>query len=81
LRQELAPEYNINVTSLEPGFVDTELTDTITDEEIKEKMGKMADQIDPLKAEDIAEAIYYAINQPKRSNINDVYIMPTSQKQ
>jgi hypothetical protein len=33
-----------------------------------------------MQAEDIAEAIYYAISQPGRVNINDVYIMPTEQQ-
>ena len=80
LRQELAPEFGINVTSIEPGFVATELMNTITDEEIKEKMSGMA-QMTPLESEDIAEAILYALSQPERANVNDVYIMPTEQKQ
>lgn len=81
LRQELAPNFNINVTSIEPGFVDTELTGTITDEEIKEGLLSNFEDMTPLEAEDIAEAIYYSLSQPKRANINDVYIMPTDQQQ
>ncbi|MUP45763.1 SDR family oxidoreductase [Gramella sp. BOM4] len=81
LRQELAPNFNINVTSIEPGFVDTELTDTITDDEIKDDLLSNFQEMTPLEAEDIAEAIFYALNQPKRANINDVYIMPTEQAQ
>lgn len=79
LRQELAPKYGINVTSIEPGAVATELTDTITDEDIKEQMKKMQ-QMDTLKADDIANAIHYALTQPKHVNINDVYIVPSEQK-
>ena len=81
LRQELAPNFNINVTSIEPGFVDTSLTETITDEEIKEGLLSNFKEMTPLEAEDIAEAIYYSMTQPKRANINDVYIMPTEQQQ
>ena len=81
LRQELAPNFNINVTSIEPGFVDTSLTDTITDDEIKEDMLSNFKEMTPLEAEDIAEAIYYSLTQPKRANINDVFIMPTEQAQ
>lgn len=81
LRQELAPEHNINITSIEPGFVDTELMSTITDEEIKSSIEEMTDDLTPLQSEDIAEAIAYALTQPKRVNVNDVYIMPTTQKQ
>ncbi|CAM4093730.1 SDR family oxidoreductase [Zobellia roscoffensis] len=79
LRQELAPKYGINVTSIEPGAVSTELTNTITDEDIKETFKEMQ-KMTFLEAEDIAEAIYYTLVQPARANINDVYIMPTDQQ-
>lgn len=79
LRQELAPKYGINVTSIEPGAVATNLTNTITDEDIKEKMSGMQDMT-TLEAEDIANAIYYALSQPKRVNINEIYIVPSDQK-
>ncbi|APG59605.1 SDR family oxidoreductase [Christiangramia salexigens] len=81
LRQELAPKYNINVTSIEPGFVETELTQSITDDEIKESLLSNFEEMTPLQAEDIAESIYYTLAQPKRANINDIYIMPTEQEQ
>lgn len=79
LRQELAPKYGINVTSIEPGAVATNLTDTITDEDIKDKMSEMK-EMTPLEAEDIANAIYYTLSQPKRVNINEIYILPSQQK-
>lgn len=41
LRKELAPEYGIKVTSIEPGAVDTALLETITDDDIKEKLQGM----------------------------------------
>ena len=78
LRKELAPKYGINVTSIEPGAVDTSLFEGITDEDIKEKMKGMKDMT-KLEAEDIANSIFYALNQPERVNINDVYLMPTEQ--
>jgi len=79
LRQELAPKYGINVTSIEPGAVATELTDTITDEDIKEHMQDMQNMT-TLEAEDIANAIHYALLQPNRVNINDIYLVPSEQK-
>ncbi|MDC6352689.1 SDR family oxidoreductase [Zeaxanthinibacter sp. PT1] len=79
LRQELAPKYGINVTSIEPGAVSTELMDTITDEDILEKLSAMQ-EMTTLEAEDIADAIIYALTQPKRVNINDVYVMPSEQQ-
>jgi len=81
LRQELAPTYGINVTSIEPGAVDTELTETITDKELMEDMQEVMGDVQPLEPNDIADAIFYALSQPGRTNINDVYIMPTTQKQ
>ncbi|QXP53180.1 SDR family oxidoreductase [Cellulophaga sp. HaHa_2_95] len=79
LRQELAPKYGINITSIEPGAVATNLTSTITDDDVKEMMKEML-EMETLEAEDIANAIYYALTQPDRVNINDVYIVPSEQK-
>lgn len=79
LRQELAPKYGINVTSIEPGATDSELLDTITDDDIKEKLKDMK-KMTRLEAEDIAEAIHYALTQPKRVNINTLFVMPTEQE-
>ena len=78
LRMELSPSDNIRVTSIEPGAVDTELIDTITDDEIKENMGWL-EKLTPLRAEDIAEAIRHALTQPKHVSINEVLIRPTGQ--
>lgn len=78
LRQELAPEYGIKVSSIEPGAVNTNLFDSITDDDIKEKLEGM-ESMTKLEAEDIANAIYYALSQPERVNVNNVYILPTDQ--
>jgi NADP-dependent 3-hydroxy acid dehydrogenase YdfG len=77
LRQELAPKYGICVTSIEPELY-TNLMDTITDEDILGKLSEMQ-KMTMLEPEDIAEA-FYALTQPSRVNINDVYIMPTEQQ-
>ncbi|WP_282075213.1 SDR family oxidoreductase [Maribacter aquivivus] len=79
LRQELAPKYGINITSIEPGAVATNLTSTISDEDIKEMMKEMQ-KMETLKAEDIANSIYYVLTQPNRVNINDVYLVPSEQQ-
>lgn len=79
LRQELAPAYGIRVTSIEPGAVATNLLDTITDEDILGNLSEMQ-KMTALEPEDIAEAIYYALKQPLRVNVNDVHILPTEQK-
>ena len=79
LRKELAPKHGINVTSIEPGAVDTSLFETITDEDIKEELKGMK-EMTTLEAEDIANAIFYAVSQPKRTNINNIHILPSEQQ-
>ncbi|MBI3253456.1 MAG: SDR family oxidoreductase [Nitrosopumilales archaeon] len=79
LRQELSPRSNIRITTIEPGVVATELTNTITDDSLKgfiENTKKMG----ALKAEDIANAILFAVQAPNHVNVNEILIRPTSQE-
>lgn len=79
LRKEVSKKYGINVTSIEPGAVDTSLFETITDEDVLEEMKDMQ-QMTSLQAKDIANAIFYAVNQPERANINNIHILPSEQQ-
>ncbi|WP_070121411.1 SDR family oxidoreductase [Bacillus marinisedimentorum] len=76
LNKELA-RTNIKSTSISPGAVATELTQTITDEDILSGFAKQ--QMTPLQSEDIANAVYYAISQPEGVEVNEVIVRPTSQ--
>jgi NADP-dependent 3-hydroxy acid dehydrogenase YdfG len=79
LRQE-ALHANIRVTIIEPGFVATELQSHNEGNPIvMEAMDKMREQIDPLEASDIADAIAYALTRPQHVSINEVLIRPTKQ--
>jgi NADP-dependent 3-hydroxy acid dehydrogenase YdfG len=78
LRQELLEDH-IRVTMVEPGAVETELPEHITDEEARESLNAMLEQLDPLKAEDIANAIVYVVTQPQRVSINEILIRPSQQ--
>jgi NADP-dependent 3-hydroxy acid dehydrogenase YdfG len=78
LRQELL-EDNIRVTMVEPGAVETELSDHITDEEASEGLSSLLEQLEPLQAEDIANAIVYVVTQPERVSINEILIRPSQQ--
>ncbi|HEX7064995.1 MAG TPA: SDR family oxidoreductase [Bacillales bacterium] len=78
LRQEESPKSNIRTTIISPGAVATELTETITDEDVKSMFGKMA--LEPIESEDIGRAIRYAIEQPDSVSINEILVRPTSQK-
>lgn len=77
LRQELI-EDNIRVTIVEPGAVATELADHITDEDARESISGLM-TLERLQAEDIAEAIIYAVTQPERVSVNELLIRPTQQ--
>jgi len=76
LRQEVL-EDGIRVTVVEPGAVATELTDHITDEEVR--AGLKQRSIEPLQPEDIANAVAYAVGQPQRVSVNEILIRPTQQ--
>ena len=77
LRQELLQD-NIRVTIIEPGAVETELADHITDEDARESLGGLLN-LEILQSEDIANAITYAVTQPERVSVNEILIRPTQQ--
>ena len=79
LREELSVRKNIRVTCIEPGVVSTELTNTITDESLKGFV-ENSKKMESLKAEDIANAILYAVDAPKHVNVNEILIRPTTQE-
>jgi NADP-dependent 3-hydroxy acid dehydrogenase YdfG len=78
LRQELSIRKNIRVTCIEPGVVATELTNTITDESLQGFV-ENAKKMESLQAEDIANAIVYAVESPNHVNVNEILIRPTTQ--
>jgi len=79
LRQEFSTRKNIRVTCIEPGVVSTELTNTITDESLKDFV-ENAKKMQSLSAQDIANAIIYAVEAPDHVNVNEVLIRPTTQE-
>jgi len=70
---------NIRVTCIEPGVVETELLNTITDESLQSFI-ETAKKTQGLKAEDIAEAILFAVQSPEHMNVNEILVRPTSQE-
>ena len=78
LRNEVT-ERGVRVTLIEPGFVDTELQGHNTGE-VLETLEAMREHLrDPLRAQDIANGILYAVSQPPHVSINEVLIRPTRQ--
>lgn len=78
LRMELSPTSNIRATIISPGLVETELLTTITDEDAMSALKSRASS-QALQSEDIANAIFYAIDQPDRVSVNEILIRPTTQ--
>ena len=79
LRQELSQRYNIKVTCIEPGVVATELPNTITDKSL-EGFVESVKKMEALQADDIANAIVYALDSPRYVNVNEILLRPISQE-
>lgn len=79
LRQEGA-HIGVRVTCVEPGFVDTELQGHNDNPIVVEQIEKMRESTGKvLEAADIANAVVYAVGQPKHVSINEVLVRPAGQ--
>lgn len=76
-RQEFAGR-RVRSTIIEPGAVETELTDHIRDG-VREQVRSRFTDIKSLEATDIADAIAYAVTRPAHVSLNEVLIRPTEQ--
>ncbi|PQD63564.1 SDR family oxidoreductase [Enterococcus faecalis] len=77
LRQEQR-ENNIKSTIISPGAVQTELYQTISNRVVAETLH--LEQLSwSLKAEDIAQAVVFAIDTPDRMSISEMVVRPTTQ--
>ena len=68
----------MRTTIVEPGAVDTELTDHLRDGVREQTRERFAD-IKSLQSEDIADAIVYAVTRPWHVSLNEILIRPTEQ--
>jgi NADP-dependent 3-hydroxy acid dehydrogenase YdfG len=79
LRQE-ALHANIRVTTVAPGFVETELQGHNTNPVVQRAMIKAREEIgEVLRAEDIAHAIVDAVSRPSHVCVNEVVVRPSKQ--
>lgn len=77
MRIDLLP-HNIKVTQVNPGMVETEFS-IVRFKGDENRAKKVYDGLEPLIAQDIADAIWYVVSRPAHVNINDMLIMPTAQ--
>lgn len=77
MRIDLLP-HGIKVTAINPGMVETEFS-IVRFKGDENRAKKVYDGLEPLIAQDIADAIWYVVSRPSHVNISDMLIMPTAQ--
>ncbi len=77
MRIDLLP-YGIKVTGVNPGMAETEFS-LVRYKGDQERAAKVYEGIEPLRAEDIADVVYYCANVPAHVCINDLTLTCTYQ--
>lgn len=77
MRIDLLP-YGIKVTAIHPGMVETEFS-LVRFKGDADRAQAVYHNLEPLLAEDIAEAVHFVLSRPAHVTINDMLIMPTIQ--
>ncbi|HFA48375.1 MAG TPA: SDR family NAD(P)-dependent oxidoreductase [Bacteroidetes bacterium] len=72
-------KHNIRVSQVAPGHVEETEFARVRFDGDKEKAAQVYDNFQPLKASDVAEAIYFIATRPPHVNIQDVYMLGTQQ--
>ena len=79
LRQE-ALHSGIRVTTVAPGFVETELQGHNRNPVVRRALERSREEIgEVLSADDIADAVLYAVSRPAHVCVNEVVVRPTRQ--
>jgi NADP-dependent 3-hydroxy acid dehydrogenase YdfG len=74
LRQE---SRDLRVTIVSPGLTRSDLTESITDADVREAIGAQMEIAIPADA--IGAAVAYAIDQPRDVDVNEIVVRPTAQ--
>lgn len=78
LRTELGRK-KIRVSTVQPGMVDTELPDHVTDPDATQLMADLIKEIDVLQPADVAETVAFVASVPRHVNLTEITILPTEQ--
>lgn len=76
-RIDLLP-HNIKISVISPGAADTEFS-LVRFKGDEKKANAVYEGYEPLKAEDVANSIYFMATQPPHVNIEEIFILPTAQ--
>jgi NADP-dependent 3-hydroxy acid dehydrogenase YdfG len=77
LRQEVKP-HNIRTTIISPGAVASELAESVTEADLRERT--RAFYAIAIPSEAVARAIAYAIEEPSEVDVNEILLRPTVQE-
>ncbi len=69
---------NVRVTSVDPGLVETEFS-LVRFEGDGERARSVYDGLEPLRAEDVADAVLWAVTRPPHVDVEEILLMPTAQ--
>jgi NADP-dependent 3-hydroxy acid dehydrogenase YdfG len=69
----------VRVRAVEPGVTESELGETMLDAEGRATLEEIRQQIGPIPASDIAEAIAWSAAAPARVNVAQLIVLPTAQ--
>jgi NADP-dependent 3-hydroxy acid dehydrogenase YdfG len=79
LRMELGQKF-VRVCAVEPGIVQTELKDHVTDEGARAWLDGAAESMELLVADDVARVVAFVAAQPRRVNLSHVRVLPTQEQ-
>ena len=79
LHLELGAEHGIRATDIQPGYVDTELINTMPDAEAREAWAERWADKRALQADDVAHAVLYAVTSPPHVAVSEVLVRPLDQ--
>ncbi|CAX60376.1 Short-chain dehydrogenase/reductase [Erwinia billingiae Eb661] len=77
MRKDLGVNKGIRVNTISPGVINTGWADKVSDPEgrkVAQELTKIA-----ISPQDVANAVVYALNQPRNVTINDLIVSPTKQ--
>ena len=76
---ELGAKHGIRVTDIQPGFVSTELMDTVPDPKLKKSWDEAWKGRRTLQPEDVARATIFAVTSPEHVSVSEVLVRPVDQ--
>lgn len=77
IRQELGKD-NIRVCVIEPGATHTEIASSLTDDQWSQAIHDHVTRDGTMQASDVADTILFILELPRRANVSQILIRPTS---